>query len=358
MHERVSDARRRKCRPMCHGRRRPARAKAGGRPPTTCSPGALQMRRYPGQVRRGTTVDTSVAGYEAPSSAVTHREFSCPRAAGRNLPDRATPPRDPGRTAPPPRVPRRPSAAATTWSCHSAEQRLQLRHHLLGEQLGVVLRQLLAHVAELQQQHQVADIQLGRHLGKLRHDFIRRADDDVAQIDDVLHLGRPHPRPGAARRGAADLAFDAGALRRLGDVARRRRPHRIGVQAAAIEILGGFAIQLQRLLTRFRDADELQEAGAIWIAVLAQARHFAPEAVHRRLAVLVAEIRQIRVDVVHARAPLPRLDRAAAGNPHRRMRLLHRARPDVHIALLVIAAVEGERLRLLPGRMTRSCASR
>ena len=136
-----------------------------------------------------------------------------------------------------------------------------------------------------------------------------------------------------------------GAHGAFGDIARRRRPARIGVEAAAIEVLGRFAIQLHRLLARLRHADELQEAGAIRIAVLAQARHLGPEPVHRRLAVLVAEIRQVGVDVVHPRAPLPGLDRAAAGDPHRRMRTLHRTRPDVHVALLVEAAVEREGVR-------------
>ena len=154
---------------------------------------------------------------------------------------------------------------------------------------------------------------------------------------------------GALRGGAADLTGEAGALRGLGDVAGRSGPFRIGEQAAAVEIFRRFAVEFQRLLARLGDADELQESGAVRVAVLAETGHLAPETVHGFLAVLVAEIGQIRVDVVHLGAPLPCLDRAAAGDPHGRVGLLHRARPDVDVALLVIAAVEGERILLGPG---------
>src|SRR5271169_4954484 len=40
-----------------------------------------------------------------------------------------------------------------------AEQTLQPRHHMIGKQLGVIGSQFLAHAAELQEQHQVADIE-------------------------------------------------------------------------------------------------------------------------------------------------------------------------------------------------------
>ncbi len=64
---------------------------------------------------------------------------------------------------------------------------------------------------------------------------------------------------------------------------------------------------------------------------------------------LVAVVGEVAVHVVHLRAPAPGLDRAAAGNPDRRMRLLDRPRPDVDVALLVVAAVEGEGVLLGPG---------
>ena len=120
------------------------------------------------------------------------------------------------------------------------------------------------------------------------------------------------------------------------------------MQAAAVEILGGLAIQIHRVLAALADADELQEAGAIRIAVLAQPRHLVPEPVHRGMASLVAVVAQVAVDVVHLGAPLPGLDRAAARYPDRRMRPLDGARPDVHVALLVEAAVEREGVAFRP----------
>ena len=52
------------------------------------------------------------------------------------------------------------------------EQAAQLGQHAVGEQLGVVGRQVFAHAAELHQQHQVADIEVGRQLGQLLDDFL------------------------------------------------------------------------------------------------------------------------------------------------------------------------------------------
>src|SRR6185503_13165859 len=106
--------------------------------------------------------------------------------------------------------------------------------------------------------------------------------------------------------------------------------------------------KVEGVLAAFADADELQEARLIGIALLAEPVHFGPETIHRGAAGLVAVVRQIAVDVIHLGAPAPRLDRAAAGHPDRRMRILHRPRPDVHIPLLIEAAVESERVFLGP----------
>ena len=185
----------------------------------------------------------------------------------------------------------------------------------------------------------------------LRH-LVRRADDHVAVFDDGVELARllvdAGDRSLAAQRRLADLALDAGADRRLGGVAGRRGEARVDVQAAAVEVLGRLAVELPRLGFGLGDADELQEARTVRIRLLAEAFHLLPEAVHRLPRRLVAVVRQIAVDVVHLGAPLPRLDRPAAGNPDRRVRALDGARPDVDVALLVEAAVEGEGLRLGP----------
>src|SRR5215469_7048895 len=49
----------------------------------------------------------------------------------------------------------------------------QLRHDLFGEELGVVLGEVLAYVAELEQHHQMADIEIGRDFLELRGDLVR-----------------------------------------------------------------------------------------------------------------------------------------------------------------------------------------
>jgi hypothetical protein len=69
---------------------------------------------------------------------------------------------------------------------------MQLRHHLFGEQLRVVLGQIFAHVAELQQHHQVADVEVLRDLAQLGGDLVGRADDDIAALDDRVDLARQH----------------------------------------------------------------------------------------------------------------------------------------------------------------------
>ena len=120
------------------------------------------------------------------------------------------------------------------------------------------------------------------------------------------------------------------------------------MQAAAVEILRRPPVELAGFLFGLRHAHELQETGAVGVPVLAEAVHLPPEAVHGLARRLVAVIGQVAIDVVHAGAPLPRLDRAAAGDPHRRVRLLHRARPYVDVALAVEAPVEREGVGLGP----------
>ena len=73
-----------------------------------------------------------------------------------------------------------------------------------------------------------------------------------------------------------------------------------------------------------------------------------PVATDRLANHLVAVVRERAVDEVVLGAEVPRLHRAATGDPHRRVRLLPRARHGVDVALLVEPAVERERLGRLP----------
>ena len=103
------------------------------------------------------------------------------------------------------------------------------------------------------------------------------------------------------------------------------------------------------MLAGLANADELEESGLIRILVLAQPVHFGPEPIHRCPAGLVSVIGQVAVNVIHFGAPTPGLHRTAAGHPDGGMRMLHRARPDVHVALLIESAVEGEYFGRGPG---------
>src|SRR5215472_2740152 len=194
------------------------------------------------------------------------------------------------------------------------EQVLELRHHLLREQLRVVAREVFGHVAELQQQHEMTDVEVDRDLFELFGDLVGRADDDVAALDDLRHLAGEELELVlvAGRRGSAGglrhLALNPRALCRLAGIAWWRRVFRADVEAAAVEILRGLRVELQRLLAGRGDAHELQKARAIGVPVLAEARHLLPEAVDGRAAGLVAVIGEIAVDVIHLRAPLPGLD--------------------------------------------------
>src|SRR6266853_6559621 len=110
----------------------------------------------------------------------------------------------------------------------------------------------------------MADIEVGGDFGQLLDDLFRRADDHIAALDDVLHLRRRSCLlPSLKAGGAADLADDASALRRLGYVARRHRPARVDPQAAAVEILSRLTIEPHCFVPALGDADELQKPGAI-----------------------------------------------------------------------------------------------
>src|SRR5262249_43002953 len=145
------------------------------------------------------------------------------------------------------------------------------------------------------------------------------------------------------------LALNAGTLRRLTDVTWWTGEVGADVQAAAVEIFGGLSIKLERLGAALCHANELKEPRSVRVAILAKPRHLVPEAIHGGASCLIAEIRQVAVDVVHGGAPLPGLDRAPAGNPHRRVRGLDRAWPNVDVALLIEPAVEREGVSLRPG---------
>src|SRR3954447_6769153 len=133
----------------------------------------------------------------------------------------------------------------------------------------------------------MADIELVRDFLQLLGDLVRRADNHVALVDDRVHLARQYREfrlvAGALRGGLLYLTLNAATLRFLCRIAWRTGETRVDMQAAAIEILGRLAVDAVSLLAALGDADELQEAGVIRVAVLAEPVHFGPEPVHCRL---------------------------------------------------------------------------
>src|SRR5215472_12819737 len=93
----------------------------------------------------------------------------------------------------------------------------QLRNDFVGKEFGVVLGEILAHVAELHQQHQMADIEVDRDFPELCCDLVWRADDHIALLDDRIHLARQGIKP-AHSCDLSNLTDDSGALRRFAGI--------------------------------------------------------------------------------------------------------------------------------------------
>src|ERR1051326_7546260 len=124
------------------------------------------------------------------------------------------------------------------------------------------------------------DIEVVRDVLDLVGDLVRRADDDIAAVEDLVHVTREQLEFRGITRHLGDLrylALDAAALRRLAGIAGRVGKAPIDMQAAAIEILGRLLVQFEPLLAAPRNPDDLQKPGAIRVAVLAEPRHLVPE---------------------------------------------------------------------------------
>ena len=172
-----------------------------------------------------------------------------------------------------------------------------------------------------------------------------RARDHIALIDEVL----PLQAFTAHRSLIADLAKNSGLDRLHRAIARRVGEAVINVEASVVEVVHVRRVVLLRLLVGLRHGDDLREAEAVRIQLLALLRHHFPVAVGNLLARDVSEVRKEAVLVIVIGAEVVGLDRSAAGNPNRRMRLLQRLRPQVHVTQLGVLAVEREHVFGLPG---------
>src|SRR5207237_9150858 len=96
------------------------------------------------------------------------------------------------------------------------------------------------------------------------------------------------------------------------------------------------------------DADLLEEGAAVRVGLGTALREPLPVAVEHLLRALVAAEREIAVVVSVIDAPVPGLDRAEPRDPDRRVRLLDRLRPEVHVPQLGVLSVSRERLARRP----------
>ena len=237
------------------------------------------------------------------------------------------------------------------------EQVADLRQHLGGHQLGVVHRQLAAHVAELAQRHQMADVERRGELDDALGDLVGIAEHDVAGLDHVVErqaglAEEPGGVRGRALGGLAgcslDHALDPGTHRVGCLVSRGVGEPGVHVQAPVEEVLGRPAVEVAGLGLRVGNREELREPGLERVRFAPGLPHPLPEPLHRPQRRLVPEVREVEVHVPFACAPLPRVDRATTGDPHRWVRLLDGTRPAVDVTQLVMVSAEREDLLLGP----------
>ena len=129
------------------------------------------------------------------------------------------------------------------------------------------------------------------------------------------------------------------------------------VQAFVVEIADVLVVVLFGLRVGLGDRDQLQEAGAIRIGIRSALFDELPEPVHHALAEVVAPVRQEAIAVVVLGREVPRAQAAAARDPHGRMRLLYRTRPQIDHRQFEVLAVPREDFLAVHAFIIRSCAS-
>ena len=217
-------------------------------------------------------------------------------------------------------------------------------HYLAGEQLGVFAGQFRGHTADLEQYHQVADAEQFAGFGQLlAHGFGAAADDMT--LPDVVG---PLVFGGGALGFLAHLGAQGFADGIQGAVAGRFGEGRIDAQHLFVEVLDVLLVVFFGLLVGFGDADQLEEAQPVGVVVDAALGGAFPVALDDVVAAQVAVVGEVAVHIVAVQHPVPGFQAAGTGDPHRRVGLLHGARPDADVAQLVVLAVENGGLALRP----------
>ena len=124
---------------------------------------------------------------------------------------------------------------------------------------------------------------------------------------------------------------------------------RVHAKHLLVEIFHVLLVIFFCLLVCLRNAHQLQKSQAVGVVIDSTLGNSLPIALDDVVAAQIAVVGQVAVHVVPIQHPVPGLQAAGTGDPHRRVRLLHRTRPDTDVAQLVVLAVENRRLVLGPG---------
>ena len=219
-----------------------------------------------------------------------------------------------------------------------------MRQDVRRHEPDVVLGELVGHGAELHDGQEMAHAEAARDRLQPVADGRRAAHDREAAVDHVARGERLE-----VRRRRREHRLEGAELTGVLHVARRREVGRREVQELLVEVLEVRAVEGLGLLVGVGHADELQERGAVRVAVPAVGVGTGPEAVHRRLGGARAEVAQEGIRPVALVAHVPRRRAVRPGHEQRRVRRLHRPRPQVHAAQLVVLAVPREHLGIGPG---------
>ena len=218
----------------------------------------------------------------------------------------------------------------------------QVRDHLLRDAARVVVRRLARHRAEVGHHHDHPDADLLDQRLELLGHLRGRALDHDALFDE---LG---PRA-LGDAGVGELRGEAAGDGALRAVAGRVDEAAVDVLGFVVEPLEVLAVELGGHLLVIGDADELDHARAVGVARQVVGVDDRPELLEGAARALEAGEGERGVHMAFLADPVPGLDGAPAGNPDRRARLLERPRPDVDVAELRVAPVEGEGFLLRPG---------
>src|SRR6266702_2965896 len=222
-------------------------------------------------------------------------------------------------------------------------RRLQSRKDFLRDERDLIDRFRVGHVPGVAHHEEVAEAaDVVDELRELAVHVVRRPDEHDARLDEVLDRAVVGVDELSVPRGGAALASRLDHARRVlhREVA-GRRAEGLGDAARGAQVAGHDFRAAHRFFPVLRDRDQAEVGEAV-------RRGRGPAEIGAGLAVMVEQFlglkaREKSPEHVAALGDLADVLRAAAGDPHLRLRLLGDARPDVDVAVLEVLALPVER---------------